>query len=194
MTRTNPKVDRFIERATDWQQVIEKLREISLECGLTEDLKWGKPCYAHDGSNVAIVQPFKDSCAYMFFKGALLADPEGILEAPGANSRIAKRIPFAGLADVERLEPVVRAYIAEAVKAEEAGLIVEVENNPEPVPAELQSRLDDDPALKTAFQRLTPGRQRAYILHISSAKQSRTRANRVEKHAPRILEGKGMND
>lgn len=190
----NPKVDKFLNRAKKWQEEMEQLRMISLECGLKEALKWGKPCYTFQKSNIAIIQPFKESCAFMFFKGVLLEDPKDILESPGKHSQAARRIPFTSVQEIIEMEPVIKAYIREAVEAEKAGLEVKVKKKPEPVPEELQEKLDENPALKTAFEALTPGRQRAYILYFSGAKQSKTRTRRVEKYIPQILDGKGMND
>lgn len=190
----NPKVDEYLSKAKKWPEEMEKLRATCLDCGLTEALKWGKPCYTFQESNIAIIQPFKKSCALMFFKGVLLEDPNGILEKPGKNSRIARRISFTSVQEIFEMEPVLKSYIDEAVKAEKAGLEVDVEENPEPVPEEFQKRLDENIALKTAFEALTPGRQRGYLLYFSGAKQSKTRERRVEKYIPHILKGKGLND
>ena len=189
----NPKVDAYIARSKAWPEEITELRTVLLDCGLTEELKWGKPCYAKEGRNIAIVQEMKDFLALMFFKGALLRDVAGILEEQGPNSRSARRIRFTSVDDVRRLAGVVRESVREAIEVEEAGLEVD------PAPAlvlveELQRRLDRDPALKVAFEALTPGRQREYHLHVVSAKQAATRAARVEKHVERILGGKGLRD
>ncbi len=189
----NPKVDAYIARSERWPQEMTRLRDVLLGCGLTEELKWGKPCYAHGGANIAIIQEMKDFLALMFFKGALMEDPEGILEEQGPNSRSALRIRFTSPADVERLAGTLPDYVAEAIRVEEAGLEV----GPAPdlaLAEELQQRLDGDPDLAAAFEALTPGRQREYNLHISEAKQSSTRAARVEKHVDRIREGKGLRD
>jgi uncharacterized protein YdeI (YjbR/CyaY-like superfamily) len=189
----NAKVDAYVERSTQWPAEVAALRDVLLGCGLGEDLKWGKPCYHHDGRNVAIVQEMKPFLALMFFKGALLSDPEGVLEDQGPNSRSARRMTFTSVDDVERLARTVAAYVAEAVDLEEAGL--EVEPAPEPeLAAELQERLDADPELAAAFAALTPGRRRGYHLHVSEAKQSSTRAARVERHVERIKAGKGLHD
>jgi uncharacterized protein YdeI (YjbR/CyaY-like superfamily) len=189
----NPKVDAYLQRSTKWPAELHRLRPVLLECGLTEELKWGKPCYSHGGKNIAIVQEMNDFLALMFFKGALLSDPHGVLREQGPNSRSAKRIEFTSVDDISRLAGTVAAFIAEAIDAEEAGL--EVEPAPELVlVAELQDRLDRDPALRTAFESLTPGRRREYHLHISSAKQSDTRRARVDACAPRILAGRGLRD
>ncbi len=194
MSNMNPEVDEYLTKAKKWEDVSRELRRIALDCGLTEELKWGKPCYGFEDSNVAIIQGFKDSCALMFFKGALLEDPAGVLEKPGPNSRVGRRIPFTAVGQVVEMEPVLKAYIDEAIEAEKAGLEVQVDRTPEPVPKELQERLDDDPALKTAFEALTPGRQREYILYFSGAKQAKTRRARVERYVQKILDGKGMRD
>lgn len=190
----NPKVDKFLNRAKEWPEEMEQLRKTCLDCGLTEALKWGKPCYSFRKNNIVIIQPFKKSCALMFFKGVLLEDPEGILEKPGKNSRIARRIPFTCVREIVEMEPTLKAYIAEAIEVEKAGLEVDVEEKTEPVPEEFQKKLDENPALKTAFEALTPGRQRGYLLYFSGAKQSKTRERRVEKYIPNILNGKGLND
>lgn len=190
----NPKVDRFLSRSEQWQEEMEQLRLILLDCGLTEELKWGKPCYSFQESNIAIIQPFKESCALMFFKGVLLDDPDNILEKPGENSRVARRIPFSGIEEIAEIQPVLKSYIYEAIEVEKKGLEVELEEKKEPIPEELQEKLDENPALKTAFEDLTPGRQRGYILYISDAKQSKTRERRVEKYIPKILDGKGIHD
>ena len=198
-SRMNPAVDEYLSKNQNWQQVIEELRTILLNSGLTEDLKWDKPCYSipqgsGQESNIAIIQPFKESCALMFFKGVLLKDPKDILEKPGANSRIARRVSFSSVQEIAEMEPVLKSYIHEAIEAEKAGLEVEIENKKEPIPEELQMKLDEDPELKSAFDDLTPGRQRGYILHFSDAKQSKTRKRRVEKYIDKILDGKGLRE
>lgn len=190
----NSKVDRYLSKAEKWQEEMEQLRTICLDCGLTEALKWGKPCYTFQESNIAIIQPFKESCALMFFKGVLLEDPNDILEKPGENSRIARRIPFTSVQEIVEMEPILKSYIDEAIEAEKAGLEVDVEEKTEAIPEELQKKLDENPDLKTAFEALTPGRQRGYILHFSGAKQSKTRERRVEKCIPKILNGKGLHE
>jgi uncharacterized protein YdeI (YjbR/CyaY-like superfamily) len=171
---------------------MEKLRRISLGCGLTEELKWGKPCYTFQKSNIVIIQGFKEFCALLFFNGALLDDPRGILKKFGWQA--ARRIPFTNVREINEMEPILKAYLCEAIEAEKAGLKVNLNRNPEPVPEEFQNKLDEIPALKTAFDALTPGRQRGYILYFSAAKQSKTRESRVEKCMKRILNGKGLND
>lgn len=194
MNTMNPKVDGFLKKAPKWQEEMAELRRIALACGLTEELKWGKPCYSFEGGNVAIIQGFKESCAFMFFKGALLKDTKGLLERPGENSQAARRLLFTGVAEITKNEAKLKAWIKEAIAAEKAGLEVEFKKSPEPIPAELQGQFDKKPGLMSAFEALTPGRQRAYILHFSSAKQSATKTSRIEKCIPQILEGKGLND
>ena len=178
-----------------WRQEMEKLRMIILDCHLAEELKWGKPCYTFQESNIAILQGFKEFCALMFFKGALLKDPDGILEKPGDNSQASRRIPFTNVQEIVRLMPVLKAYIQEAIEVEKAGLKVTMLKHTELVfPEEFQNKLDANPALKTAFAALTPGRQRAYNLYFSAPKQSQTRVARIEKCKQQILNGKGLND
>ncbi len=189
----NPEVDAHIERSDRWAEEMRALREILLGCGLTEAIKWGKPCYGHDGANVAIVQEMKDFLALMFFKGALLEDPDGVLEEQGPNSRSARRMTFTSVDDVARHSATVAALVEEAVAVEEAGLVVDPAPEPELV-GELRERLDDDPALQAAFEALTPGRRREYNLYFSDAKKTETRAARVEKSVPRILAGRGLRD
>lgn len=188
--KRNPRVDGYLRRAKKWQKEMEKLRRISLACGLIEELKWGKPCYTFQKSNIVIIQGFKEFCALLFCKGALLKDRHGILKKFGWQA--ARRIPFTDVREILEMEPILRAYICEA--KEKAGLKVNYKKKPEPIPEELQSKLDEIPALKTAFKALTPGRQRGYILYFSAAKQSRTRESRVEKCMRQILKGKGLND
>jgi uncharacterized protein YdeI (YjbR/CyaY-like superfamily) len=190
----NPKVDGYLEETQEWREETEKLRTIILGCGLTEELKWGKPCYTFQENNVVIIQGFKDSCALLFCKGALLKDPKGVLEKPGENTQGARRIRFTTVREIVKMKSTLKAYIDEAIATEKAGLKVEFKKNPEPVPAELQNRLEKTPALKKAFAALTPGRQRAYILYFSAPKQSKTRESRVEKCLTQILKGKGLND
>jgi uncharacterized protein YdeI (YjbR/CyaY-like superfamily) len=192
MNKMNPKVDGFLTKAKKWQEEMKKLRTISLGCGLTEELKWGKPCYTFQKSNIVIIQGFKEFCALMFCKGALLKNPNGILKEFGWQA--ARRIPFTNVREIVEMEPILKAYICEAIEAEKAGLKINYKKNPEPIPEELQNKLDEIPALKTAFDGLTPGRQRGYILYFSAAKQSKTRESRVEKCMPQILKGKGLDD
>jgi uncharacterized protein YdeI (YjbR/CyaY-like superfamily) len=190
----NPKVDGYLRKAKRWQKEMEKLRRISLDCGLTEELKWGKPCYTFQKSNIVIIQGFKEFCALLFCKGALLNDPNGILKKPGQNTQAGRRIPFTNVREIVEMEPILKAYIYEAMEVEKAGLEVNFKKNPEPIPEEFQNKLDEIPALKAAFDALTPGRQRAYILYFSAPKQSKTRESRIEKCMPRILNGKELND
>ncbi len=189
----NPDVDTYVEHSEHWPDEIAALRPILLDCGLDEDLKWRKPCYSHDGSNIVILQEMKDFLALMFFKGALLSDPYGVLESQGPNSRSARRMCFTSIDDVARLADTVAAYIGEAIAVDDAGL--EVGPAPELVLVdELQTRLDGDTALRGAFDALTPGRQREYNLYFSGAKQASTRAGRVDKYVPKILAGQGLRD
>ncbi|MCO5331583.1 MAG: YdeI/OmpD-associated family protein [Ilumatobacteraceae bacterium] len=190
---TNPKVDAYIGRSVKWPEEMAALRSVLLGCGLTEEIKWGKPCYSSDKGNIAIMQEMKDFLALMFFKGALLTDPDGLLESQGPNSRSALRVCFRSTADVRRLTKAVKAFVAEAFDVEDAGLEVAPAPALELV-AELQQRLDADPALKAAFEALTPGRRREYHLHVAEAKQASTRAARVDKCVPKILAGKGFRD
>lgn len=190
--KSNLKVDAYLKQAKKWQKEMEKLRRISLGCGLSEELKWGKPCYTFQKTNIVIIQGFKEFCALMFFKGALLNDPNGILNKFGWQA--ARRIPFTNVREIVEMEPILKAYIHEAIEAEKAGLKVNYEKKPEPIPEELKNKFDEIPALKTAFNALTPGRQRGYILYFSAAKQSKTRESRVEKWMRQILKGKGLND
>lgn len=195
MNRKNPEIGAFLNKAKKWQEEMEKLRMLLLDCGLKEELKWGKPCYTYQKSNIVIIQGFKEFCALMFFKGALLKDPEAILKKPGENSQAARRIPFTGVQEITELEPVLRAYIFEAVELEKTGLKVNFEKNRALIfPEEFQNKLEESPDLKAAFNRLTPGRQRAYNLYFSAPKRSETRTSRIEKCIPQILKGKGLND
>lgn len=189
----NAKVDAYIARSQKWPAEMTELRKTLLASGLGEEIKWGKPCYDHGGKNIAIVQEMNDFLALMFFKGALLRDPDGVLREQGPNSRSAKRMEFTSVDDVTRLAGTVRSYVEEAIAVEDAGL--EVGPAPDLVlVAELKRRIDRDPAFKAAFEALTPGRQREYHMHVAQAKQSATRVARVEKHAERILGGKGLRD
>lgn len=195
MNRMNPKVDEFLSKAKKWREELEKLRMIVLDCQLTEELKWGKPCYTYQKSNIVILQGFKEFCALLFTKGALLNDPDGILEKPGENTQAGRRIPFTDVREIVEMEPILKAYVREAIEAEKAGLKVNFKKTTDfIIPEEFQIKLDEIPALKTAFDVLTPGRQRAYILHFSAPKQSKTRDSRVEKCMQQILDGKGLND
>ncbi len=194
MKGRNPKVDAYIRKELKWRKESERLREICLGCGLTEELKWSKPCYTFRKSNVVIIQGFKEYCALLFCKGSLLRDPKGILTRIGEYTQVARQARFTHVREIVERESTLKAYIHEAVEAERAGLKVEYRKNPEPIPKELKNKLDDIPALKIAFHALTPGRQRGYILYFSAAKQSKTRESRIEKCRRRILDGKGLND
>lgn len=194
MTRKHPQVDAFISKAAHWQQEFKKLRTICLASGLTEEIKWRLPCYSLENSNVVIIQGFKEYCALMFFKGALLKDPKHVLVAPGA-SQAARQARFSNVAEIARMEPVLKAYIQEAMAIEKAGLKVQLKKTSAfTIPEELQTRLNHNRALKAAFEALTPGRQRAYIFYFSAPKQSKTREARVAKYVRHILNGKGLND
>jgi uncharacterized protein YdeI (YjbR/CyaY-like superfamily) len=194
--KSGPRYEAFLRAAEPWQDELEQLRRIVLECGLTEEVKWGAPCFTADGGNVVILGVLNDLCCLSFFKGVLLTDPEGILLAPGENSRSGRLIPFTEVAQILEMEPVLKAYVREAAELERAGAKVDFAKDREDlsVPAELQARFDEDPAFRAAFEALTPGRRRGWILHFSGAKQSATRASRIAKAAPRILDGKGMHD
>lgn len=186
-------VDAYIERSDQWPDEMRALRSVLLDCGLTEEIKWGKPCYGYDGTNIAIMQEMKGFLALMFFKGALLEDPLGVLKEQGPNSRSAKRFELTSVDDVTQLAGTIRDYVEEAIDIERAGL--EVEPAPEPTfVEELQQRLDEDTEFRTAFTSLTPGRQREYNLYFSDAKQASTRVGRIDKYAPKILAGKGFRD
>ncbi|MFA5045687.1 MAG: YdeI family protein [Paludibacter sp.] len=191
----NPKVDFFFDKAEKWQKEYEKLRMIVLECGLTEELKWGCPCYTFQKSNVVLLHGFKDYCALLFHKGALLSDSHGILIQQTENVQAARQIRFAGIREIVELEPILKACIYEAIEVEKAGLKVELKKPAEfKISEEFQTKLDKIPTLKEAFEALTPGRQRAYLLHFSAPKQSKTRESRVENCIPKILNGKGLDD
>ena len=190
----NPKVDVYLSKAKKWQEELEKLRMIILDCQLTEELRWGKPCYTFQKSNIVLIIGFKEYCALLFCKGVLLNDANGILIKPGENTQAARQIRFTNVREIVEMEPILKTYIHEAIEAEKTGLKVTLKKNPEPVPKELQNKLDEIPALKAAFDALTPGRQRGYILYFSGAKQSKTRESRVEKCMRQILDGKGLND
>ena len=195
MNSMNPDVDAFLSKAKQWQQEMEKLRAIVLDCGLTEEYKWMHPCYTFERSNVVLVHGFKEYCALLFIKGALLKDPEGILIQQTENVQAGRQIRFTGLREIVEMEPVLKAYIQEAIEVERAGLKVDHKETADFAMAEeFQNKLDEIPALKTAFHALTPGRQRAYLLYFSAPKQSKTRESRVEKWLQQILDGKGLND
>jgi uncharacterized protein YdeI (YjbR/CyaY-like superfamily) len=191
----NPKVDFYFSKATKWQKEYEKLRKIVLDCGLEEELKWGCPCYTYQESNIVLIHGFKEYCALLFFKGALLNDTNGILVQQTENVQAARQIRFTNVKEIAGMEAILKAYIFEAIEAEKAGLKVELKKTTEfNMPEEFQIRLDKKPALKKAFEALTPGRQRAYLLYFSAPKQAKTRESRVEKSVEQILNGKGLND
>jgi len=195
MNGMNPKVDFYFNKAKKWQQELEQLRTIVLDCGLTEELKWGCPCYTFQKSNIVLIHVFKEYCALLFFKGALLNDANGILIQQTKNVQAARQIRFTNVRQIVKLKPILKAYIHEAIEVEKAGLKVNFKKSGEfKSPEEFQNKLAEIPALKTAFYALTPGRQRAYILYFSAPKQSKTRESRVEKCVQRILNGKGLND
>lgn len=189
----NSEADNAGGRAEPWREETARLRDILVACGMTEERKWGKPCFTHDGRNIAIIQGMKSFLALMFFKGALLTDPEGVLEVQGPNSRSARRVRFTSIADVDAKASAVRSLVNEALAVEKAGLAVAKAPAPD-LPQELLDRMEQDPALKAAFTALTPGRQRGYCLDIARAKRPATRAARIDKHRPRILDGKGLHD
>lgn len=191
----NPKVDFYFSKDNKWQKEIEKLRTIVLSCGLTEELKWGVPCYSFEKNNIVLIHVFKDYCAFLFFKGALLHDTEGILIQQTKNVQSARQIRFTDLKEIVALKTTLKAYIYEAIEVGKAGLKVKFKKSTEyPIPEEFQKRLDKSAALKTAFHALTPGRQRGYLLYFAAAKQARTKESRVEKYIPHILDGKGLED
>ena len=191
----NPEVDAYFSAAKKWREEMERLRTILLACPLTEELKWGKPCYTFQNANVVIMMPLKERCALLFAKGALLNDPQGILIQPTKNTQAARQMRFANVQEIAGLEPTLHAYLHAAIAVQKAGLDITYKQTSDfEIPAELQHKLEATPALKTAFAALTPGRQRGYLLHFSAPKQSRTRASRIEKWLPQILQGKGLHD
>src|ERR1043166_7505260 len=191
----NPKVDFFFNKAEKWRGELQKLRAIVLECGLTEELKWGVPCYTFEKRNIVLIHGFKEYCALLFFKGALLKDARGILIQQTKNVQSARQIRFTNVREIVKLKPILKGYIHEAIEVEKAGLKVKFKKTSDfKIPEEFQNKLDKTPALKTAFHALTPGRQRAYIFYFSQPKQSKTRESRVEKCMQQILNGKGLND
>lgn len=191
----NPKVDWFFNKATKWQEEYHRLRMIALDCGLTEELKWGCPCYTYEQSNIVLIHGFKEYCAFLFFKGALLKDAKDILIQQTENVQGARQIRFTNVEEVTSKESILKAYIKEAIKLEKAGVKVPLKKTSEfKMPEEFKNVLDATPAVKKAFYALTPGRQRGYLLHFSSAKQSKTREARIEKNIPKILKGKGLED
>jgi uncharacterized protein YdeI (YjbR/CyaY-like superfamily) len=195
-SKPNPKVDAFISKAQKWQPELEALRKILLACGLTEELKWGKPCYAlGEHGNLAVIHAFKGYFALLFMRGGLLKDPKGILVKAGENAEAGRQIRFTDAREIVKMKPIVKAYIRQAIEVHKAGLQVATKKVSElEMPAELQNKLKTNAAFKQAFEALTPGRQRGYIFHFSSAKQSQTRESRIEKSTPQILDGKGLNE
>jgi uncharacterized protein YdeI (YjbR/CyaY-like superfamily) len=194
-SRMSPKVDWYFSKAKKWREESEKLRTIILDCGLTEELKWGKPCYTFRKSNIVLIHGFKDYCALLFFKGSLLKDANGILIQQTENVQAARQIRFTSVREIVKIEPTLKAYIKEAIEVEKAGLEVNYKKTSEfKIPKEFENKLDEIPALKTAFDSLTPGRQRGYLLYFSAPKQSKTRESRVKKCTQQILNGKGLND
>lgn len=195
MSGPTPEVDTILEKAERWQDEMRMLRAIVLGCGLTEAVKWRQPCYTFENHNVAIISAFKDYCSLAFFKGALLKDPEGVLVAPGKHAQSGRQMRFTSVEEIVALEATAKTYLREAIEVERAGLTVRLRETSEyEVPEELQRRLDDDPAYRTAFEALTPGRQRGYLVYFAQPKQSKTRESRIERALPRILEGKGFNE
>jgi len=191
----NPQVDLYFRDAKKWRRELKKLREVMLECHLTEALKWGKPCYSFQEHNVVIVLPLKKYCALLLCKGALLKDPNGILIKPGENTQAARQLRFTSLREIGEKETILKAYLHQAIEVEKAGLeVVYKKTSDFIIPAEFQKKLDESAPLKKAFAALTPGRQRGYLLYFSAAKQPKTRESRVEKCVPQILRGKGLND
>lgn len=191
----NPKVDWYFTKAGRWQKEIALLRTIVLECDLNEELKWGCPCYTFEKKNIVLIHVFKDYCALLFFKGALLKDPKGILVQQTENVQAARQIRFTNVQEIVKRKKSLKDYIYQAIEVEESGLKVDYKEPQElNMPEEFRNKLDSMPRLRTAFQALTPGRQRGYLLYFSQAKQSKTRASRIEKYLQQILEGKGLND
>jgi uncharacterized protein YdeI (YjbR/CyaY-like superfamily) len=195
MSKTNPKVDWYFNKPRKWQEEVNQLRIIVLDCGLTEELKWGHPCYTLDKSNVVLIHDFKEYCALLFHKGALMKDAKDILVQQTENVQSARQIRFTSLKEIVKMKTTIKSYIKEAIAIEKAGLKVELKKTSEyKMPEEFKEQLDEITELKTAFEALTPGRQRGYLLYFSSAKQSKTRADRVKKYIPHIINGKGLDD
>jgi len=193
--KTNPKVDAFVAGAKKWQEEFKRFRAILLESELTEEFKWGGPCYTFNGKNVVIMNGLKESCAFAFFKGSLLKDVHGVLTAPGKHSQSTRWIKFTSVREIAEMKSILKAYVREATEVEKAGLKVDFQKNRKlDVPEELQRMLDEFPDFKAAFHALTPGRQRGYIFHFLAPKQSKTRAARVEKYRQKIMDGKGLLD
>lgn len=194
-SNTNAKVDFFFDEAAKWQDEFEKLRTIALSCGLNEELKWGQPCYMFQNTNIVLIHGFKEYCALLFFKGALLNDTHGILIQQTKNVQAARQIRFTNVEEIVKLKTVIKTYIYEAIEVEKAGLKVPLKKTAEfNMPEEFKKILNKNAALKTAFKALTPGRQRAYLLYFAQPKQTKTRESRIEKYTQQILNGKGLND
>lgn len=195
MNKKNPKVEFYFRKADKWKKEVAKLRAIALACPLTEELKWGCPGYTSGKSNIVLIHDFKEYCAFLFFKGALLKDPKRILIQQTKNVQSARQIRFTSAKDIDGMKATLKAYILQAIEVEKSGAKVELKKTSEfPMPDEFRRKLAAMPALKTAFEALTPGRQRAYLLYFSAAKQSKTREARIEKYADLILDGMGLND
>ncbi len=194
MNRKNPAVTAHIASAKAWQPEMKALRRIILDTGLTEELKWDQPCYTHDGANIVLIGGFKDHCRLMFCNGSLLKDPRELLQKPGEHTQAGRFIPFTTTDEIKALEPELKSFLLAATENEKAGVKPVYKTTPEPIPEELQQKLNRNPALDEAFAALTPGRQRAYLLHFNAAKQSATRTSRIEACTPRILAGKGIHD
>ena len=195
MNNMNPKVDWFFAKDTKWQKEYEKLRTIILDCGLIEELKWGCPCYTFENTNIVLIHGFKEYCALLFFKGALLNDPNSILIQQTKNVQSARQIRFTNVKEIMKMEKILKAYVYEAIEIERAGLKVKLKKTSDyNIPEEFQKKLNKSSALKTAFEALTPGRQRAYIFYFSQPRLSKTREVRVEKYLKQILSGKGLDD
>lgn len=193
--KPNPKIDDYLLNAQKWRQELQALRTILLECPLDEELKWGSPCYAFEGKNVAVIGGLKDCCTLSFFKGALLKDSEGILSKPGENTRAARVIHFVGIEEIGKLQPILKSYLLGAIELEKAGKVVDFAKDAElPYPEELERKLAESPELEAAFQGLTPGRRRAYLMHFTVAKQSKTREARIGNYREKIMSGKGLQD
>ena len=204
----NPKVDKYLKegcgrcslwktpkcKVNTWQKTLKQLRQLLLDCGLSEDVKWSQPCYTIKKKNVVLLSAFKEYCALSFFKGSLLKDPNKILVSPGVNSQATRQIRFTDTNTVPKMKSILKAYIEEAINIENTGLKVKFKKNPESIPDELQYKFEENPAFRKSFESLTPGRQRSYILFFSAAKQSKTRESRIDKCMPMILDGKGLND
>lgn len=195
MAQKNSKVDQYINKNKNWQKELIKMREIVLGCKLEENLKWGVPCYTFQETNIVLIHDFKEYCAYLFFKGALMKDPEGILVQQTKNVQSARQIRFTDAKEITKMKTILKAYIQEAIQIEKSGQKVNFKKTEEfKIPEEFQNKLDEIPELKTAFEALTPGRQKAYLLHFAAPKQSKTRESRIEKSMQQIFKGKGLND